>query len=46
MALEMFDAEKGKINRQPFGMGMFCAGRIADWREKDGKKAKEIEVWQ
>jgi hypothetical protein len=50
MALEFFDAERGTVNRQPFGKGM-CNGRVANWMEKDKatgrfmSKAKEIEVW-
>jgi hypothetical protein len=51
MAFEMHDAERGTINRQPFGIDGFCRGRVANWQERDKatgrfmSKAKEIEVW-
>jgi hypothetical protein len=49
MALEMFDAEIGKINRQPFGFG-HCMGRLADYFMGDVKgtfinRAREVEIW-
>lgn len=52
MAIEMHDAERGIVNRQPFGIGMMCNGRIGNWMERNKKtgrfigKTKEIEIWK